>query len=68
MSHRGTLASEKIINYRVTSPSNHFCQIRILAGKRPEISVIIIFLFVRQEHVQCFLHKNLCIKAPQYDL
>ena len=30
-------ASEKIINCRVTYPSNHCCQIRILAGERPGI-------------------------------
>ena len=35
------IASENITNYRVTSPSNHFCQIPILAGERPGISGII---------------------------
>ena len=62
------MANEKIINYRVTSPSNHFCQICVLAGERPGISVIIsCFLFVRQEgvHVNVFLQKSLCIKTPQ---
>ena len=62
------IASEKVVNYRVTSPSNHFCQIRIVAGERPGISVIICcFLLVNQEyvHVNVFLHKNLCIKTPQ---
>ena len=62
------IASEKIINYRVTSPSNNICQIRILAGERPGISVIICcFPFARQEqvHVNVSLHKILCIKTPQ---
>ena len=46
------IASEKIINYKVTSPNNHCCQIRILAGERPEISAMICcFLSMRQEHV-----------------
>ena len=31
------IASEKIINYKVTSPSYHCCQICILAGERPGI-------------------------------
>ena len=47
---KNNFASKKIINYRVTSPSNHYCQIHILAGERPGISLIIYcFLFVRQE-------------------
>ena len=29
------IASEKIINYRVTSPSNHCCQINIRAQEIP---------------------------------
>ena len=31
------VVSESIINYRVTSPSNHCCQISILAGERSAI-------------------------------
>ena len=62
--HRGKLTSqsENIINYRITSTSNHYCQIRILARERPEI-FICCFLFVRQEHVHvnAFLHKHLYV-------
>ena len=60
------IASENITNYRVTSPSDHYCQILILAGERPRISFIICcFLFVRQEHVHfnVFLHNSFCIKT-----
>ena len=53
------IASEKILNYRVTSPNNHCCLLSnsILAG----ISVIICcFLFLRKErvHVNIFSDKN----------
>ena len=42
------IAREKIINYRVTSPSNYSCQIRIAVQERPGILVTIhFFLFVR---------------------
>ena len=52
------IANEKIINYRVTFPSIHCCQICILAGERPGISFIICcFLFLRQEHVH--VNKNI---------
>ena len=44
ISYRKTnIASEKIRNYRVTSPDNHCCQISILAEERPGI-VICCFL------------------------
>ena len=62
--HRGK-ASEKIINYRVTSPSIRFCQICILAEERPGISVILCcFLFARQKsvHANLFLNKNFVYK------
>ena len=44
------IASENIMNYRVTSPSNHHCcQIDIKVRERPGISVIIHFsLFLRR--------------------
>ena len=32
--HTGRLTSHKIINYRVTSPSNHCCQINIIVRER----------------------------------
>ena len=60
------IASEKIINYKVTSPSNHCCQISVIVGEKPEISIIIhSFLFLRQErnHINIFLHWNLCIST-----
>ena len=42
------IASEKIINYRVTYLSNHCCQISITVRERPGISVIIhFFLFLK---------------------
>ena len=38
------VAGKKIINYRVSSPSNHdYCQINIRVPERPEILVIIHF-------------------------
>ena len=37
------IASEKIINYRVTSASNNCCQISFIVPERLEISVIIHF-------------------------
>ena len=41
------IASEKIINFRVNSPSNHWCQIRNPAEESPGILVIICcFLFL----------------------
>ena len=44
------IASEKIINYRFTYPSNHCCQIHILAGERPGITLIICcFLFLSKD-------------------
>ena len=63
-----SIASEKIINYRATSPSNHYCEIRVLAGEMPGILIIICcYLFLRQEraHANIFLHKNLCINTSQ---
>ena len=45
------IASEDFINYRVTSQSNHCCQIRILFGERPGISIIICCSFLRREHL-----------------
>ena len=51
-SRKFNIASEKIINYRVNSLSNHCCQIRILTGERLRIwHIICCFLFLRQEHV-----------------
>ena len=45
------IAREKIINYNVISPSR--CQIRILVGERPGISVIICcYLFRRKKSFQ----------------
>ena len=51
------ITGEKIINYRVTSPSNHCCQIPIQAAEKSGISVIICCLFLREEraHVIFFL-------------
>ena len=57
MSHRiNNIASE---NYRITSPSNHCCQISIIVGERPGILVTIhFFRSLRQErvHANTFLH------------
>ena len=57
------IASEKIINYRVTSPSNHHCcQINIIVRERPGILVIIHFSHLNQcvvMHVFC----HYCINA-----
>ena len=46
------ITSEKIINYRVTFPSNHHCcQINIIAREIPGISVVIHFyLFLRRNN------------------
>ena len=68
------IASEKIINYKVTSPNNHCCQIRILAGERPETSAMICyFLSMRQEHVHVnvlftlkFLYKDILLRFLDY--
>ena len=47
------IASEKIINYRITFPNNHCCQIDTVATERLGILVIIsCFLFPRQERVR----------------
>ena len=46
------IASEKVVNYRVTFASNHSFQISILVPERPGISVIIIFFFLRR-HIRC---------------
>ena len=44
------ITREKIIDYRVTSPSNHCCQINIIVQERPGISVIMhLFLFLRRQ-------------------
>ena len=53
------IAIEKIIDYRVTSPSDHCCEIRILAREKPGILVIICG-FQRQNrvHINIFLHKK----------
>ena len=40
------IASENDINYRVTSQSNHFCQISIVDRERLGISVMIQFFSV----------------------
>ena len=40
------MASEKIIDYRDTSPSNQSCQISFIVRERPEISVIKYFFSV----------------------
>ena len=69
-----SIASEKIINYRVTSSSNHYWQICILAGERIRISVVICcFLFVRQELVHAnvfctwrFVYKNITVRSLDY--
>ena len=44
------IASEKIINYKVTFPSNHHCfQINVIVQARPGISVAIyFFVFLRR--------------------
>ena len=56
------ITSEKIMNYRVISTSNHSCQIRILARERPEISVkIFCFAFMQIS----ILHKHLNINISQ---
>ena len=42
------ITSEKIVNYRVTSPSNHCCQISFIVRERPGISAMMhFFLFLR---------------------
>ena len=46
-------------NYRVTSPSNHCCQISIMIGERPGILVTIhchLSLRKKRVHIYVFLH------------
>ena len=65
-SHRMTsyrkinITGEKIINYRVTSPSSH-SQINIIVLKRPGISVIIHFSFSLSVTVRYLNYLNRCI-------
>ena len=48
------ITSEKVISYRVTSPSKHCCQISIIVSERPGIFVIIhCFLFLGR-HTKMF--------------
>ena len=55
-----TLRSQiDVIDYRVTSPSDHCCEIRILAREKPGILVIICgFLRQNRVHINIFLHKK----------
>ena len=54
-SYRKTkIASEKIISYRVTSPSNHCCQISIIVRERPGILVTIHFPLFLSRHSKIF--------------
>ena len=49
------IVSEKIINYRVTSTSNHHCrQINIVVWERPGISVIMHFSLFLRHHSKIF--------------
>ena len=59
------MASKKIINYRVTFPSNHFCQIHIIAAERPGISVLCCFLFLRHTFMSTFFYIKICLKASK---
>ena len=67
------MASENIINYRVTCPSNHFCQICILDGERPGISVIMLFSICKAKtrSFQCFftqkfVYKDAIVRSSYY--
>ena len=48
------MASEKIINCRVTSPRNHCCQINFDVLERPGISIIIHFFLFLRRHSKIF--------------
>ena len=67
-SHRKiNTTSKKIINYRVTSPSNNFCQIYIIAvaAERPGISVLCCFLFLRHTLMSIFFLPKICLKVSE---
>ena len=51
-------------NYRVTSQSNHCCQISNLAGERPGILVMICcFLFLTQKSVRAnIFYVSICVR------
>ena len=61
-----------IINYRVTSPSNHFCQIRILAGGRPRISVMLFSICkagtrsLQSFFTEKFVYKDATVRSLAY--
>ena len=67
------IARENIVNYRVTSPSNHCCQISFIVWERPRILVIIhFFVFLRHQNKLLKLlpvYSYVCmLKSPyQYD-
>ena len=48
------IASRKIVNYRVTFPSNDCCQISFTVRERPGISVIIHFFLFLRRHSKIF--------------
>ena len=64
------IASEEIINYRVTSQSHNCCQISIIVRERTGISVIFFFLFLRC-HSKIFkllepVYSSACILTSPY--
>ena len=72
--HRGKSTLQvKRLWITVTSPNNNFCQIRILAGDRPGISVIIwcFVLRTRTRSCQCFftlkfVYKDATVRSLDY--
>ena len=55
------IASETIRNYRVSSSSNLLCQIYILAGERPGISVIIWYFLFARLFMSMFFYIKICV-------